>query len=167
MEPSTTIAVVDTVGPWYQRLVQEVGPLAATLFLFLAAGGWLSWRISIAVLDAWQIEGQRHRESMKEERLLHRDDINKLVDRLDERDRFQREELVSLVRAYEKVTVSQIAALEKIEAVLDPINRGILTRPCMLHDQKREILDAARVEAEQMIRSIEGTQSHERHNHQR
>lgn len=155
MDPAT-VAVVNSVGPWYQRLAQEVGPLAATLFVFLGAFGWIAWRISIAVIQAWHVEGARYREDMKNEREQHRNDIDHLVNRLDERDRFQREELMGIVRGYEKNSVSQIAALEKIEAVLEPLSQGILTRPCMLAEQKREILEAVKAETQHVIQRIEG-----------
>lgn len=155
MDP-TSAALVETVGPWYQRLAQEVGPLAATLFLFLGAFGWVAWRISIAVIQAWHVEGARYREDMKNERELHRTDIDHLVNRLDERDKFQRDELMSLVRGYEKTSVSQINALEKIESVLDPLSDMLRSRPCMLSEQKREILEAVRSEAQNAMRAIEG-----------
>lgn len=155
MDPSM-LAVADTIGPWYQRLAQEVGPLAATLFVFLAAFGWVAWRIAIAVIKAWHVEGDRYREDMKNERELHRKDIDNLVIRLDERDKFQRDELMGIVRGYEKIAMTQIKVLEKVEGALDPLTHAVMSRPCMLTEQKHAILEAARLETQQTIQRLEG-----------
>jgi len=141
MDP-TTITIIDQAGPWYQALAKDIGPLAATLLLFLGVFGFLAWKITLAVIDAWRGERQEHRQ-----------DIDRLVTRIDERDKFQREELASIARSYERTAQAQITALEKVEAVLGPLNHQMANRPCMLHEQKVAILQAVKEEAVATMRN--------------
>mgnify|MGYP001617154125 CR=1 FL=1 len=143
MDPVITAQIATQALPWYSKLIEEVGSLAATLLIFFAVFGFAAWKIAITLNRQWTAERADHKTEMvklareqtanlKEIQSEYGRITNMLVVKLDERELFVRTEFLEMAHRSEAIIARNSELLGQVAQSVGNL------RICPVEDEARQ-----------------------------